>query len=191
MEINPLKPTLASRIEARLFSEGIPLSREKLKKMLGVSSEELKAGLGVLRDRYLGSGISLIETELEVALAISGACSKEVEESRAAELGRDVGSAGLEVLSIVLYRGPSTRTEIDYVRGVNSASTVRNLLERGLIERTHNPKDAREYLYRPTTDVLAHLGVTEASGLPEYVTMVAELREFEKTNTPDHGAQPE
>src|SRR3989338_4932857 len=136
--------------------------------------------------------MALIETGLEVALAVSPTCSKEIEEAHASELKRDMGDAGLEVLSIVLYRGPSTRTEIDYVRGVNSASTVRALLQRGLIERTHNPNDAREYLYRPTTDLLSHLGVTQASDLPEYATMVAELATFEQTNiVKDHGTQTE
>lgn len=136
--------------------------------------------------------MALIETGLEVALAVSPTCSKEIEEAHASELKRDMGDAGLEVLSIVLYRGPSTRTEIDYIRGVNSASTVRTLLERGLIERTHNPNDAREYLYRPTTDLLAHLGITGTGELPDYATMAAELALFEKTHTPqDHGTTSE
>ena len=177
------KPTLSTRIEARLFSEGASITLSRMEKMLDVSRTELDEGLAALGDRLAGSGMVLVRTETEAALAVSASCSRELEESYAAELERDIGDAGLEVLSIVLYRGPSTRTEIDYIRGVNSSSTMRTLLQRGLIERTNNPKDAREYLYRPTTDLLAHLGATRAENLPEHATIVAELAAFERENS--------
>lgn len=180
MDSDNSKPTLSARIEARLFSEGAPITISKLEKLLGVSQEELTNGLDALHDRLHGSSIALVRTETETSLAVSSVCALELEKSYAAELERDIGDAGLEVLAIVLYRGPSTRAEIDYIRGVNSSSTVRTLLQRGLLERTNNPKDAREYLYRPTTDLLAHLGVTETKDLPDHATIVAELAAFEK-----------
>ena len=99
------------------------------------------------------------------------------------ELSREIGEAGLEVLAIVLYRGPSTRSQIDYIRGVNTSSTVRTLLARGLIERASNPNDSREYLYRPTTELLAHLGVSGVTDLPDCATISSELAAFEATRT--------
>ncbi|OGG57839.1 hypothetical protein A2853_00505 [Candidatus Kaiserbacteria bacterium RIFCSPHIGHO2_01_FULL_55_17] len=80
--------------------------------------------------------------------------------------------------------GPSTRARVDYIRGVNSSSTLRNLLARGLLERAGNPEDAREYLYRPTVETLAHLGITKSGELPEYDTIVRELAAFEHTSEP-------
>ena len=61
---------------------------------------------------------------------LSPETSQEIREAYRRELGREIGDAGLEVLSIVLYRGPSTRSEIDYIRGVNTSSTIRTLLSR-------------------------------------------------------------
>lgn len=180
MDSNHSEPAISARIEARLFSENAPVALAKLEKQLGISSSELAEGLSVLGEKLIGTGLALVHTETEAALAISSVCSREIEESYAAELERDIGEAGLEVLSIVLYRGPSTRTDIEYIRGVNSSSTMRTLLQRGLIERAPNPKDAREYLYRPTTDLLAHLGVTKADDVPEYATIATELATFEK-----------
>jgi chromosome segregation and condensation protein ScpB len=55
-------------------------------------------------------------------------------------------------------------------------------MSRGLVERTGNPDDAREYVYRPTVELLSHLGVTKAPDLPEYATIAAELAAFEKGN---------
>ena len=86
------------------------------------------------------------------------------------------------MLGIVLYRGPSTRAQIDYIRGVNTSSTLRNLLARGLLERVGNPDDAREYLYRPTALLLAHLGISARQELPEYGSITAELASFESAS---------
>ena len=52
------------------------------------------------------------------------------------ELMKDLGKAGLETISIILYKGPISRAEIDYIRGVQSNFILRNLLVRGLIEKS-------------------------------------------------------
>jgi segregation and condensation protein B len=79
-----------------------------------------------------------------------------------------LGKAGLETLAIILYQGPISRADIDYIRGVNSQFIVRNLLIRGLIERVDNPTDARSFLYKTTLDLLSHLGISKIQDLPEY-----------------------
>jgi chromosome segregation and condensation protein ScpB len=72
------------------------------------------------------------------------------------------------VLAIALYRGASTRSEIDRIRGVNSTTALRNLLLRGLFDRIPNPKDERQHLYRATTAALAHLGFSRVEDIPDY-----------------------
>lgn len=173
---------LVMRAHAFLFSEGGSLSRKKLLSLLGCKEPELGSILNALKERLEGSGVELIQTDIEVSLAIAPRASEAVQKAFERELGREIGDAGLEVLAIVLYRGPSTRAQIDYIRGVNTSSTLRNLLSRGLLERTGNPEDAREYLYRPTVELLAHLGITESKELPDYATIVAELAAFEAKN---------
>lgn len=173
---------LVMRAHAFLFSEGGSLSRKKLVSLLGCKENELGDILNALKERLEGSGVELIQTDIEVSLAIAPMASEAVQKAFERELGREIGDAGLEVLAIVLYRGPSTRAQIDYIRGVNTSSTLRNLLSRGLLERTGNPEDAREYLYRPTVELLAHLGITESKELPDYATIVAELAAFEAKN---------
>ncbi len=83
-------------------------------------------------------------------------------------------------MTIVLYRGPIARSQIDYIRGVNSTFTLRNLLIRGLIERIPNPKDSRGFLYRPTFDLMNHLGITRIENLPEYAKVVTETQTEEE-----------
>lgn len=183
MVYKDMDASLSSRAEALLFAEGGPLSKKKLVQLLACNPEELEAALAELSTRLSG-GVSLIRTETECALAIASGAAQSVKEAQEGELGKEIGDAGLEVLAIVLYRGPSTRAQIDYIRGVNTSSTVRNLLARGLLERAGNPADGREYLYRPTAELLAHLGVKDGQELPEYGKISSELAAFLKKDEP-------
>lgn len=180
---------LAQKIEALLFSEGGTLSRKKISSLLGCKESELEAGFAALRSRLQGGGLALITTDTEATLAVAPEATETVQKAFLREIGREIGDAGLEVLAIILYRGPSTRAQVDYIRGVNTSSTLRNLLSRGLIERVGNPDDAREYLYRPTAELLAHLGVGTSAELPDHATIVAELQAFESTQTEKHGTE--
>ena len=173
---------LAIRAQAFLFAEGGTLTLKKLMQLLECDQTQLESALVELSRIVEGTGLTLIKTDLEASLAVSGAAREHVQKAFLRDLGREIGDAGLEVLAILLYRGPSTRAHIDYTRGVNSTSTIRNLLARGLVERAENPSDAREYLYRPTVELLAHLGVTQAQDLPEYATIAGELAAFERAH---------
>ena len=172
-------PDLGIRAHAILFAEGGSLSHKRLLQILECKDEELLEALDTLASRLQGSGLTLVRTAKEASLAIADVASDSVKKAFSKELGREIGDAGLEVLAIVLYQGPSTRSQIDYIRGVNTTSTLRNLLARGLLERAGNPEDAREYVYGPTTDLLAHLGVEDDRSLPDYGTISSELAAFE------------
>lgn len=175
---------LATRAEAFLFAEGGELTYRKLASLLACKEGEVKTALQALSERLEGRGIALIRTDTAASLATSREASALVREALKRELERDIGDAGLEVLAIILYGGSSTRARVDYVRGVNSSSTLRNLLARGLLERSVNPDDAREYLYRPTVELLAHLGIARSDELPDYATIVSQLRSFELQSEP-------
>lgn len=170
---------LSDRIEALLFTEGGSLTYKKLGQLLECTEDELRAGLSELEQKRASSGLALVKTETEVALTVAPAAAETIGKAFEREVGKEIGDAGLEVLAIILYRGPSTRSQIDYIRGVNTSSTIRALSARGLLERIPNPHDAREYLYRPTTELIAYLGVTDATKLPEYVKIASELAAFE------------
>jgi len=158
------------------------MSLRVLASKLNIEPNALNAVLDILSERLAGSGLALIQSETEVALAVSPAVSATIESAYAED--KEIGDAGLEVLSIILYRGASTKSRIDYIRGVNTSSTIRTLLSRGLIERTSNPSDSREYLYRPTAELLAHLGVTRVEDLPNYGKISATLTAFEDQKGP-------
>jgi segregation and condensation protein B len=169
---------IANTIEALLFFKGEPVAVSWLSKTLGVALDEVEAGVSALEARLTG-GVVLVRAGDEISLRTAPAQSETVLKLRKEELSRDIGKAGLETISVILYRGPVTRAEVDYIRGVNSTFIIRNLLIRGLIEKVPNPKDARSFLYQPTLELLSFLGVTKVAELPEYDTVREEIAQFE------------
>lgn len=176
--------SIAKNAQAFLFAEGGSLALRRLAELVGCKEPQLMPALRLLSERLKDSGISLVLTDTEAALAVSSDAAGKVQEAFELELAREIGSAGLEVLAILLYRGPSTRADIDYIRGVNTSTTLRTLLARGLVLRASNPSDAREFIYRPTVELLAHLGVTDSKNLPDYVKIKGELASFEIAQNP-------
>lgn len=167
--------SLDSQIEAILFWKGEPQSIKKLAASLGKKEEEIKAGLEVLKEKIAGRGVELVYKDDEVMLGTASKLSHIIERLTKEELVRDLGKAGLETISIIAYKGPLSRAEIDYIRGVQSNFILRNLQIRGLVEKIPNPKDARSFLYRPTFELLQFLGVSKIEDLPEYEKVQAEF----------------
>jgi len=170
--------TLDSQIEAVLFLKSEPISKKMLAKILGKNTEEITNALFVLEERLETRGIVLLSKDDKVMLVTSPEMSDIIETIRKEELSKDLGKAGLETLSIILYKAPITRAKIDYLRGVNSNFILRNLLIRGLIEKVSNPDDQRSYLYKPSFELLSFLGITKVKDLPEYGKIQEEIENF-------------
>ncbi len=169
---------LSSQIEAVLFYKAEPLSVKRLAQILKKDEKEIKNALTELREELKGRGLTLVEWEDEVTLGTSKEVSALIETLTKEELVKDLGKAGLETLSIILYQGPLSRAEIDYIRGVNSNFILRNLLIRGLIERVDNPKDQRSFLYKPTLELISHLGLSKITDLPDYDAVRSDIENF-------------
>jgi len=169
--------SLDSQIEAVLFWKGEPQSIKKLAANLGKKEEEIKAGLEVLKEKIKDRGVELIYKDDEVILGTTAKLSHIIERLTKEELVRDLGKAGLETISIIAYKGPISRAEIDYIRGVQSNFILRNLQIRGLVERIDNEKDRRSFLYRPTFELLQFLGVSKIEDLPEYEKVKEEFNQ--------------
>jgi len=172
---------LDSKIEALLFYKGEAMKVKELVKLLGADKDSIESALNTLQEKLSGRGVTLIRKEDEIQLATSREMSDIIEQIRKDELTKDLGKAGAETLAIVLYKGPVTRAEIDYIRGVNSTFILRNLLIRGLVEKVSNPKDQRSFLYKPTLELLSFLGISNIQDLPQFGEVQDELIKFSET----------
>ena len=159
---------LSNTIEAILFWKGEPVEIKELSKLCSVSDEEIKLGISALDLNLKNRGVTLIKTDDSIMLATATEASLIIENLHRDEINKDLGKAGLETLAIVLYKHPISRREIDYIRGVNSAFIVRNLLIRGLIEKIEDTENKRNFLYKPTINTISFLGLSSIADLPDY-----------------------
>jgi segregation and condensation protein B len=166
---------LESKIEGILFYKGEDVSIKKLAELLNVTVEEIEEALKKLEQSLSGRGLVLVRKDDSVVLGITGELSSIIESIRKDEITKELTKSSLETLSIVLYKNGVSRSEVDYIRGVNSSFILRNLLVRGLIEKIIDPKDSRRFLYRPTFDTLSFMGVTSIDQLPNYNEVKAQL----------------
>lgn len=177
--------SLSSQIESILFWKGEPLSISNIAKILKKEEATIVEAISNLESDLVTRGFILQRNGDELALATHPEMSTIFETLIKEDLNKDLGKAGLETLSIILYRGPIKRSEIDYIRGVNSQFILRNLLIRGLIERISDPTDERSYLYKPTFDLLSYLGLNKVEDLPEFASVRSEIENYKKESEPE------
>jgi segregation and condensation protein B len=173
---------LESKIEGLLFYKGEDVAIKKLTELLNVREEEVIEALNKLEISLSNRGIVLIRKDDRVMLGITSELSTLIESIRKEEIGKELSKASLETLTIILYKNEISRSEIDYIRGVNSSFILRNLLVRGLIEKIVDSKDSRRMLYKPTFDTLSYMGITSIDQLPNYEQTIASLTDVINQN---------
>lgn len=169
---------LESKIEGLLFYKGEDVEIKKLAELLEVTEEEIEEGLNKLESSLSKRGLVIVRKDKSVVLGISSELSPIIESIRKEEITKDLSKASLETLSIILYKNGVSRSEIDYIRGVNSSFILRNLLIRGLVEKIVDSKDNRKLLYRPTFELLSYMGVTSIEQIPNYLNVKDQLEEI-------------
>ena len=170
--------SLAKRIEATLFIHGEPLTLDRLVKLLGVEITKIRQAAEELDQKLIDTALTLVWKDDSLQLATRPAVAEDIDRLIKEEISREISRAAAETLAIIAYRGPLIKSEIDYIRGVNSSYTLRNLLIRGLIERKTNPKDARTYIYKVSIDLLKFLGLSKIGELPEYSEFAEKFKQF-------------
>ncbi|MDO8557284.1 MAG: SMC-Scp complex subunit ScpB [Candidatus Jorgensenbacteria bacterium] len=173
-----------AKLEALLFYYGEPIAIERAAKLLGIKEDECKTlahELGEALKNDLNRGLLLIINGDEIQLATKPEVQEVGKKIITEEFKEELSPASLETLSLIAYLGPITRPSIDFIRGVNSSFTVRNLLIRGLVERQSGKGHA--YLYHASSNFLSHLGITAPEELPEregYQKIFTEFEEAQK-----------
>ncbi|MBI2053591.1 MAG: SMC-Scp complex subunit ScpB [Candidatus Sungbacteria bacterium] len=178
---------LPAILESILFVHGEPMSLDRMCAIADAEPDAVRSALAVLGKSYEGRGLILIEKDGSWQLGSHPAHTQYVEALARGEFGDALSRAALETLAVVAYKGPISRANLEYIRGVNSSFTLRALLMRGLIERVDNPKDARAHLYRTSIDFLKHLGLARMEDLPRYRELAREVIP-EKISAPEDQA---
>ena len=157
----------AAIIEAILFTMGDSVEISALAKAMEASAKEVKESIEYLKTKYENedSGIGIIELENAVQLCTK----KEMYLVKIAKTPRKavLTDSLMETLSIVAYKQPITRLEVEKIRGVNSDHAVNRLVEFGLIQELGRlDAPGRPLLFGTTEEFLRSFGVKSLEELP-------------------------
>ncbi|AXQ78122.1 segregation/condensation protein B [Streptococcus chenjunshii] len=164
--------TYLSQIEALLFVAGEDgLSLRDLAVLLDLSPTALQQQLEKLEQRYQkdeNSSLCLKETAKTYKLVTKPAFADVLRKYARAPINQSLSRASLEVLSIIAYKQPLTRIEIDDIRGVNSSGALSKLQAFGLIQEVGKKEVlGRPNLYATTDYFLDYMGINHLEELPD------------------------
>jgi len=161
--------SLKAQLESLLFVAVRPLAVKDLANLTAAKPKEVEEALGELAINYQeqGSGLNLIKNNSQYQITTSGDNAELIQKFLQDETSGELSQPSLEALSIIAYRGPISKWELDRLRGVNCSLIIRNLLLRGLIEEKFN-KIKQENYYTVTNDFIRFLGLSSLTDLPDY-----------------------
>jgi len=166
--VNLYPQELKELLEALFLCSSEPLTLTALVEITGYESQDVLEALDLLQREYhdQGRGFEICEIAGGWMFSTFSRHAPFIEKLVKPRL-TSLSQASLEVLSIVAYRQPVTRGEMEDIRGVNCDSPVNTLLERGLI-REAGRKDVpgRPIMFATTTDFLKYFGMTSLRDLP-------------------------
>jgi segregation and condensation protein B len=164
--------TLKSQIESLLFVSAKPISAKQLALIMKSDEKMVMAAGDELVSEYktIGRGIQIVRNGPKYQMVSSPENSSIVQEFIKDETTGDLSRPSLEALTIIAYRGPIAKMDLDRIRGVNCAMIIRNLLLRGLIESKLDKKKMETY-YSVTFDFIRFLGLNDISELPDFETL--------------------
>jgi len=157
------------KVEALLFAAPGLTSVDQLAQATGLKRKEIEAALAELKEHYRQMhGIRLQEIKGQYQLMTAPEFASEIESFLGLEVTSRLTQAALEALAIVAYKQPTTRPEIDSIRGVNSDGVLKSLLSKGLIEELgRSEAPGRPILYGVTSDFMQHFGLESLAQLPD------------------------
>lgn len=166
-----MNPELLRRvIQALVYVCDKPLTVDQVKEVTGSQASDIRQVFEELRDAYAASNSGFLLKEIaggwqfvtdpEMAPYVRSYVNHRDQ--------KKISGASLETLSIVAYKQPITRAEIEYIRGVNVDGSMKTLLEKGLLKISGRKEvPGRPLLYSTTKFFLDHFGLANLKELPK------------------------
>ena len=160
---------LKSTLESILLVAEKPVSARELSVSSGTMLSDVQKALSELIDEYKNRGIKVIKKGEYFSLVTAPENADAISRFLNEELRHDLSEAALETLSIITYKQPVTRMEIEDIRGVSSDQLLRNLMIRGLIgEVSRKEAPGRPILYGTTMEFIQYFGFTDEREIPRF-----------------------
>lgn len=160
---------IVSALEAVLFASGDPISIDRLSQVFEIKPEQIEKAAEKLKLRLEErlSGIELLRLDNSYQLATKTDYAEYIKKAFDLKRRTPLSGAAFEVLSVIAYNQPVTRSFVEQVRGVDCSGVITTLLEKELIEeRGRLELPGRPLLYGTTKNFLRCFGLSDLSDLP-------------------------
>jgi segregation and condensation protein B len=167
--------TLEAKIEALLAVAPRPLDIKKIAELTGAKKDEVRGAVANLSDRLktVGSGVVIVHIDDEVRMASAPDTTAIVEAFVKDETAGELTRPQLETLTVIAYRGPVSKAELEQIRGVNCTMIIRNLMMRGLVDE--HPENGLAQ-YSVSMEFMRFLGAASVAELPDYENLRRDKR---------------
>jgi segregation and condensation protein B len=160
--------SLPAVVEGLLFVADEPVTVGQLAQTVDATADEVESALTTLGEKYRGRGIRLQRSGNQVQMVSAPETASYIERFLGLELSSRLSTAAIEALTIVAYRQPVTRADIEAIRGVNSDSVLRSLSSKGLIQELGRLDTVgRPIIYGTTFEFLQFFGLDDLDQLPD------------------------
>lgn len=156
-------------LEAVLFAGGEPVELDKICLSMEVSEDEALELISMLKEKYSSedSGIELLQLNSSFQLAAKKAYAPYIKTALEIKKNTALSPAAMEVLAVVAYNQPVTKSFVEHVRGVDSSGVVNSLVEKGLLaEAGRLDLPGRPIAYKTTDNFLRSFQLTGLGDLP-------------------------
>ena len=179
------------RIEAIIFAAGEPIDIAKISGALDIAENVVKHCIDRIRQRYAQtkSPLDIVLLDGAVQMCTLPEYADCIRAALALRRAAPLSQAAMEVLAVIAYNQPVTRSFIDQVRGVDCANIVRSLADKGLVEEAGRLQlPGRPLAYRTTQVFLRSFGI---AGLEQLPTLPKEPLEADKAEGEGRETQEE
>ncbi len=166
-----------SSLEALLFLSGEPVTLSTVKDVIELPESEIKRLFDelIIEYRERNKGLLVVEIANGYQMVTNPEYEEWVRKFRSTHMSSRLSMPALETMAIIAYKQPTIRAEIEQIRGVNSDSAIRTLLEKRLVKimgRKEVP--GRPFLYGTTREFLQYFGLKDLTELPTLKDLVRE-----------------
>ena len=156
-------------IEGLLFTWGEPLSIREIEKIIDTPQKEVKKLIEEMREEFDSSrrGLQIIKVENSYQLGTREEHFDYIKKLSVPKKAESLSSAAMETLSIIAYKQPVTKLEIEDIRGVKCDKALQTLLDKDMIrEAGRLEKTGKPIIYATTKDFLKAFGFETLKDLP-------------------------
>ncbi|NBI06609.1 SMC-Scp complex subunit ScpB [Senegalia massiliensis] len=164
-------------IEGVLYIWGEPLSIDSLHKILEINKKDIKCIIEEMIDEfdYNRRGLQIIKIKNSYQLATRPIHYDYIKKLMPEKTNKGLSNAALETLSIISYKQPITRVEIENIRGVKCDKSISTLIDKGLVEEKGRlDRTGKPIIYGTTDNFLRHFGLKDISELPKLKDVILE-----------------